>query len=60
MQRPAISSSGDFRVGLLRLRERGVFRERNDGTELRFELLDPAQVDVRQALGRDLLPFDPA
>jgi hypothetical protein len=25
MQRPTIASSGDFRVGLLRLRERGVF-----------------------------------
>ena len=25
MQRPAIASSGDFRVGFLRLRERGVF-----------------------------------
>ena len=44
----------------LRLRERDVPRERDDAAQLRIELLDPVQVDVRQALGGERLPLDPA
>jgi hypothetical protein len=60
MQWPAVSARGDFRVGFPGLGERELFRQRDDATEPGIELLDPPQVDVRQALGGELLPLDPA
>jgi hypothetical protein len=60
MQRPAISSRRNVRVGLFGLRERKILRERDDATELRIEPLDAVQIDVRQTLGGEGLLFDPA
>ena len=52
---PRYLPGGDFRVGLPRLRERDVPRERDDAAQLRIELLDPLQIDVRQPLGGQCL-----
>ena len=60
VKRATILPRRNFRVRLLRLRERHVLRERDDAAELRIELLDPAQVDVRQPLGGERLLLDPA
>jgi hypothetical protein len=60
MQRPAISPGSNVRVGLFRLRECHILRERDDAAELGIELLDPVQIDVGQTLGGERLLFDPA
>src|SRR5258708_11483585 len=60
VKRAAIFSGGDFRVGLLGLREGQIFGERDDAAEFRIELLETLQIDLREALGSDLVSLDPA
>ena len=48
------------RSACLRLRERDVARERDDRTQLGVVALDAVEVDLRQALRRELARLDPA
>jgi len=60
VKRAAVLAGSDFFVGLFRLCEREIARESNDAAELGIELLDAAQVDLREALGGEFALFDPA
>src|SRR6266704_1705071 len=60
VKRPAVLAGGDFFVGPLRLREGEIARESDDAAQLRIELLDAAQVDLREALGGEFALLDPA
>ena len=51
VQRTTISAGGNFRIGLFRPLECDFLREGNDRPQLRIELRDPLQIDVRQAFG---------
>jgi hypothetical protein len=54
MQRPAILPCRDFLVSLLRLLQRQIARQCDDAPQLRIELLDSRQINVRQPLAREL------
>ena len=60
VKRTAIFSGGDFCVGLFGLGEGEIAGEGDDAAELGIELLDAAQIDVREALGGEFALFDPA
>ena len=60
VQRAAVFSGGDFFVGLFGLGEREIARKRNDAAQLGIELLDAAEVDLREALGSKFALLDPA
>ena len=47
-------------VGLLRLLQRQVARQRDDAMQLGIELLQPLQIDLGEALGGQLAGLDPA
>ena len=60
VERAAICSSGDFRVGFFRLREGEIARESDDAAELRVELFDAIKIDMREALGSESALLDPS
>ena len=60
VQRPAILACRDLLVGLPRLRQRQLARERDDAVQLRVEALQSVQIDVREPLRGDLALLDPA
>ena len=60
VQRAAIFAGGDFGVGLLRLCEGVIARERDDATQLGIEALQALEIDAGEALGGELARFDPA
>ena len=60
VQRAAILSRRDLGVGLLRLRERVVARERDDAAKLGIEALNAIEIDVGEARRRQFLRLDPA
>ena len=60
MKRAAVLACGDFFVGLAGLGKSQIAHERDDRTKLGIKLLDAAHVDFGEALGGELVLFDPA
>ena len=59
MQRTTIFSNGNFCVGLFRLPQREVARERDNAAQRRIKLFESLQVNVRQPLGSEPALLDP-
>ncbi len=60
VERAAVLSRFDLRVRAAGLRQRQVFRQRDDALQLRIEPLDPLEVDPCQPLGAQGPSLDPA
>ena len=60
MKGAAVFASRDFFVGFFGLGEGKIAREGDDAAEPGVELLDAAEIDVREALGGEFALFDPA
>ena len=60
VQWAAILACRDLGVGLLRLREREVLRQRDDAAQLAVVLRDAVEIDVGEPRRRELLLLDPS
>ena len=60
MKGSPVTARSDLAVGLLSLRKSQISRESNDAAQPGIEMLQAFQIEMRQPLGGDFTPLDPA